>query len=97
MEDAQYRRELSVQCANVWQAAIELYIDDACYTSVDSMNPAGWDEDQAYNDLYGRQECLAQLCSPFDIDAAWMGELVKKRVEAFRDNHTEDDQGRLFR
>lgn len=98
MEDAQYRREEAIACVRLWEAALERYIEDACLTSVDSMDPSlEWDNDEAYNDLYGNQQCLAQLLGPLDLDPCWMGELIKKRVESFKENHEPEEQGRLFR
>lgn len=97
MEDAQYRREEAIACVRLWEAALQLYIEDCCYTSVDGINPAGWDDDEAYNDLYGSNECLDQLLAPFDFDTNWMAGLIKARVEAFKANHVEDDQMRLLR
>lgn len=97
-QDKQYRREEAIACVRLWEAALERYIEDACLTSVDSMDPScDWDEDESYNDLYSDQSCLAQLLGPFDLDPHWMGELIKKRVEAFKDNHEQDAQERLFR
>lgn len=76
------RYEQYIAEANLWQAAIYQYIEDA-ENAVKGVVPRiyGHDDNEALIDLYTDQKMLAHLCSMVGMDSEAMGDRIKRRVE----------------